>query len=64
MYRVCTFLMPVQMLNPLKLNLEDAICGKPAEWELALNDLEPMWVCSEHYDVLIAQGWSEHAPGR
>jgi hypothetical protein len=38
---------------------EDAVCGRPAERDLSFGDLEPMWVCEEHYEVLIGWGWSE-----
>jgi hypothetical protein len=38
---------------------EDAVCGRPAEWNLTFGDLERIWVCDQHYEVLIGQGWSE-----
>jgi hypothetical protein len=39
--------------------IEDAVCGRPADRTLRFGDLEPIWVCAEHYEVLIGQGWSE-----
>jgi hypothetical protein len=59
--QVCQFLvrLPIQLWAPNPSRLETAICGKPAEWKLLINDFEPLWVCAEHYDILIAQGWSE-----
>jgi hypothetical protein len=57
---VCRFLEGAQLVRlPVPNKLEDAICGKPAEWKLVINGMDPIWVCHEHYDVLIAQGWSE-----
>ena len=38
--------------------VDDAVCGKPAEWSLTFGDFDPIWVCDEHYEVLIGQGWS------
>jgi hypothetical protein len=38
---------------------EDAVCGGPAQRNLAFGDLEPIWVCNKHYEVLSGQGWSE-----
>jgi hypothetical protein len=63
MDRVCQFLvgLPLRGLwTPGEAQkLETAICGEPAQWELVINGCGPIWVCAEHYDVLIAQGWSE-----
>jgi len=44
---------------PESTRIEDAICGRNAEWALAFNDMESIWVCDEHYDLLIGQGWVE-----
>ncbi len=68
----CQFLQSVQMIRvsmPTSYKasriatrpprIEDAVCGRPAEQNLAFGDLEPIWVCEEHYEVLIRQGWSE-----
>jgi len=42
--------------------IEDAICGKPAYWELTFNDLGLIWICAQHYEALIGRGWSEVNP--
>jgi len=41
------------------LKTEDAVCGRTAERNLTFGDLEPIWVCEEHYEILICQGWSK-----
>jgi hypothetical protein len=60
MERLCQYIAPGEMLGiPQLARIEDAVCGRTAGWALAFNDMDPIWVCDEHYDVLIAQGWSE-----
>jgi hypothetical protein len=57
---LCQYIAPAAMLGvPESTRIEDAICGRNAEWALAFNDMESIWVCDEHYDLLIGQGWVE-----
>jgi hypothetical protein len=38
---------------------KDAVCGKPANRELAFKaNLDPFRLCAEHYDLLIGEGRS------
>jgi hypothetical protein len=39
---------------------KDVVCGRPAEREVTFNaNMEPLWLCAEHYDLLIGEGGSE-----
>ncbi len=57
---ICQFVDTRQMVRvPAVGRLQEAICGAPAYRGLVFNDFDPIWVCDEHYDALIAQGWRD-----
>jgi hypothetical protein len=63
MMHTCQFVKAAQLLRlPYqdRRPKEDAVCSRPAEREMTFNaNMEPFWLCAEHYDLLIGDGGSE-----
>lgn len=37
-----------------------SVCGAPATREVQFNaNINPFWLCAEHYDLIIGQDWWE-----
>jgi hypothetical protein len=39
---------------------KNPVCGKAADRAVVFNShMEPFWLCAEHYDLLLGEGWWE-----
>jgi hypothetical protein len=62
MIHTCQFVTAAQMLRFPQADRKpaDVICGRPAEREVPFNtNMEPFWLCAEHYDVVLGVGGSD-----